>query len=107
MEKAYIKTYEVVNSDWPDRYYDMDYTKDFETLQLIEDYNPQYKDPEYGKDPYWEDELYDKENLQFRHDDYPPTDAEDDLEILDTKLSRALIELWQGRRIQKQAIRKI
>ena len=39
MEKAYIKTYKVVHNDRPDRYYDMDYTKDFEThfclLQLI------------------------------------------------------------------------
>ena len=69
MEKAYIKTYKEVRNDRPDRYYDCDYTKAFETqfrpLQLIEDYNPQYFDPEYGKDPYWDDELYDKQNLQF------------------------------------------
>ena len=74
-EKVYIKTYKIVHYDRPDRYYEIDYTKDFEThfrpLQLIEDYNPQYNDPEYGKDPYWDDELYDKENLQFQHDDYP------------------------------------
>ena len=77
----------------------MVYTKDFETqfrpLQLIEDYNPQYIDLEYEKDPYWGDELNDQENFQFRHDDYPPTDDEDDLDIKDNKLSRALIEFWQ------------
>ena len=33
--------------------------------------------------------------MQFRHDDHPPTDDEEDPEITDTKLSRALIELWQ------------
>ena len=46
--KAYIKNYKVVQNDRPDRYYDLDYTKDFETqfrpLQLIEEYNPQYID---------------------------------------------------------------
>ena len=55
MEKAYIKTYKVIHNDRPDRYNEMDYTKNFETqfrpLQLIDDYNPQYIDPEYGKDP--------------------------------------------------------
>ena len=75
MEKAYTKTYKVVHNDRPDRYYGMDYTKDFETQfrhwQLIEVYNPQYIDPEYGKDPYWDDDLYDRQTLQFRHDDYP------------------------------------
>ena len=91
MEKAYIKTYKEVHNDRPDRYYDFDYTKDFETRfhpsQLIEDYNPQYIDPEYGKDPYWDDELYETQNLQFRRDDYPPTDDEDDPEIDDNRLS--------------------
>ena len=56
-EKENIKTYKVVHNDRPDRYYEMDYTKDFETqfrpLQFIEDYNPQFIDTEYGKEPYW------------------------------------------------------
>ena len=59
-----MKTYKTAYNDRPDRYYEKDYTKDFETqfrpLQLIEDYNPQYIDPEYGKDPYWDDDLYDR-----------------------------------------------
>ena len=75
MEKAYIKTYKVAHNDRPDRYYEKNYTKDFETqfrpLQLIEDYNPQFIDPEYEKDPYWDDDLYDRQSLQFCHDDYP------------------------------------
>ena len=57
--------------------------------------NPQYIDPEYGKDPYWDDDLYDRQSLQFRHDDYSSTDDEEDPEITATKLSRAIIELWQ------------
>ena len=100
MEKAYIKTYKTVHNDRPDRYYDMDYTQNFETqfrpLPLFEDYNPQYIDPDYGKDPYGDDELYDKQNLQFRGDDYPSTDDEEDSEIWDNKLTQALIELWQA-----------
>ena len=99
MEKACIRTYKIVHNDRPDRFYEIDYTKDFETqfrpLPVIKNYHPQYPDPEYGKDPYWDDELYDTQNLQFRRDDYPPTDDEDDPQIEDTKLSRALIELWQ------------
>ena len=45
--------------------------------------------------PYWDDELYDKQNFQFKREDCPPTDNEDDPPIEDNKLSRALIEIWQ------------
>ena len=55
MEKACIRTYKIVHNDHPDRFYEIDHTKDFETqlrpLPLIEHYHPQYPDPEYGKDP--------------------------------------------------------
>ena len=95
MERAYIRTYKIVHNDRPDLFYEIDYTKDFEIqfrlLPLVEDYHPQYIDPEYGKDPYWDDEPYDTQNLQFKRDDYPPTDDEDDPQIEDTKLSRALM----------------
>ena len=91
MEKTCIRTFKIVHKDRPDQFYEIDHTKDFETqfrpLPLIEDYHPQYPDPEYGKDPYWDDELYDRQNLRFKRDDYP--------QIEDTKLSRTLIELWQ------------
>ena len=50
MEKAYIKTYKEVHNDRPNRYYNFDYTQDFEThfrpFKLIEDCNPQNIDPE-------------------------------------------------------------
>ena len=61
MEKAYIKTYKVVHNDRADRYYEKDYSEVFEfqfrPLLLIEDYNPQYIDPDYGKDPYWVEDI--------------------------------------------------
>ena len=31
MEKAYIRTYKIVHNDRPDRFYETDYAKDFET----------------------------------------------------------------------------
>ena len=62
MEKAYIRTYKTVNNDRPDRYYEFDYFKNFETqfhpLPLVEDYNLRYTDPEYGKDPHWDPTNY-------------------------------------------------
>ena len=107
MEKAYIRTYKTVHNDRPDRFYEIDYTKNFETqfrpLPLI-DYHPQYPDPEYGKDPYWDDKLYDRQNLRLKRDDYPPTDDEDDPQIEDTKLSRAPSNF--GSRILKHTQRK-
>ena len=94
-----METQYIIHSDHPYLYRRNSDHNDSETqfrlLQTIEDYNPQYYDPEYGKDPYWDDELYDKRNQQFRNEDYPPTDDEDDPEVEDNTLSRALIDLWQ------------
>ena len=99
MDNARMETQYIIHSDHPYLYRRNSNHNDFETqfrpLQAIEDYNPQYYDPEYGKDPYWDNELYDKSNLQFRTEDYPPTDDEDDPAIPDNTLSRALIDLWQ------------
>ena len=98
MVEACTQTQYIIHSDHPYLYRRNNLTKDSETqfrpLQTVKDYNPQYYDPEYGKDPYWDDDLYGKHNLQFRNDDYPPTDDEDDPDIVDTILSRALIEPW-------------
>ena len=99
MEKAYIKTYKLVQNDRPDQYYERDYTADFgtqfRTLPLIEGYNPHCIDPEYGTDPYWDNFLYDQETLQFKGEEHPPIDDEDDPEIPDNQLSRTLIKIWQ------------
>ena len=99
MAEACTETQYIIHSDHPYLYQRNSHTKDSETqfrpLQTVEDYNPQYYDPEYGKVPYWDDDIYDRHNLQFRNDDYPPTDDEDDPEVVDSTLSRALIEPWQ------------
>ena len=99
MANARLETQYIIHSDHPYLYrrtsHDNDSENHFRFLQTVEDYNPQYYDPEYGKDPYWDEELYDKTNLQFRNEDYPPTDDEDDPDIEDSILSRALIDLWQ------------
>ena len=99
MVEACTQTQYIIHSDHQYLYRRNNLTKDSETqfrpTQIVEDYNPQYYDPEYGKDLYWDDDIYDKHNLQFRNDDYPPTDDEDDPDIVDNILSRALIEPWQ------------
>ena len=99
MANARMETQHIFHSDHPYLYrrtsHDNDSETHFRPLQTVEDYNPQYYDSEYGKDPYWDEELYDKTNLQFRNQDYPPTDDEDDPEITDNTLSQALIDLWQ------------
>ena len=99
MADARRETQYIIHSDHPYLYRRNSNYNDSETqfrpLQTVEDYNPQYYDPQYGKDPYWDEELYDKTNLQFRNEDYPPTDDEDDPDIEDNTLSRALIDLWQ------------
>ena len=99
MDNARMETQYIIHSDHPYLYRRNSDQNDSETQfrppQTIQDYNSQYYDPEYGKDPYWDDELYDKRNLQFRDEDYPPTDDEDDPEVEDNTLSRALIDLWQ------------
>ena len=50
---------------------DPDYTTCFTTrfrrIPFIYDYNPTYIDPEYGKDPYWDAEIYNQDLLQFQH----------------------------------------
>ena len=99
VDNARMETQYIVHSDHPYLYRSNSNHNDSETqfrpLQTIEDFNPQYYDPEYGKDPYWDDELYDKSNLQFRTEDFPRTDDEDDPAIPDNTLFRALIDLWQ------------
>ena len=69
--------------------------KPFRPLQQIEGYDPHYIDPEYGVDPYWDNSFYDQRIWQVKCDNYPLTDDENDPEIPDNNLSRALIELWQ------------
>ena len=99
MDNARMEAQYIIHSDHPYLYRRNNHDKGSETyfrpLQTVEDYDPQYYDPEYGTDPYWDNDLYDQTKLQFRNDDYPLTDDEDDPDIVDNTISRALIELWQ------------
>ena len=75
MANARMETQNIIHSDHPYLYRRNSHDKDSETyfrpLHTVEDYNPQYYDPVYGKDPYGDNELYDQTNLQFKNDDYP------------------------------------
>ena len=51
--------------------WDPDYTTNFATqfrpIPLIGDCHPSYIDPDYGRDPYWDTEVYNQDLLQFQH----------------------------------------
>ena len=102
MEKATIITYNVTHLfQKPILVWDPDYTATFTTpfrpIPLVDEYNPTYIDPDYGRDPYWE--LYNQDLLQFQYvlDDiehYNKT-AHENPPITHNKRTRALIENWQ------------
>ena len=104
MEKATIITYNNTHLfQKPIPVWDPDYTNTFTTrfrpITLIDDYNPTYIDPDYGRDPYWDTELYNQDSLQFQYvlddiDHYNRTIHENP-PITHNKKTRALIENWQ------------
>ena len=104
MEKATIITYNNTHLfQKPIPVWDPDYTTTFTThfrpIPLIDDYNPTYIDPDYGRDPYWDTELYNQDSLQFQYvlDDiehYNRT-VHENPPITHNKKTRALIENWQ------------
>ena len=68
-------------------------------IPLVDDINPTYIDPDYGRDPYWDTELYNQDLLQFQYvlDDiehYNKT-VHENPPITHNKKTRALIENWQ------------
>ena len=83
--------------------YDCDYTDNFDTqfrpLPEIPAYDTYFFDPQYGFDPYWDEELYDQEKLEYKDTYNKPNDQieYDDL-ITDAHVSdalrHALIDLW-------------
>ena len=81
MEYAHIQNYKLVQGDRPDPCYALDHTEYFDTqfkpLQLIEGYSPSYPYPEYGVSLYGDISLYYQQKLQFKCEEYPPTDEED------------------------------
>ena len=83
--------------------YEYDYTDNFDThfrpLPEVVAYDPYFVDPQYGFDPYWDEELYDQDKLAYK-DTYnkPKNQIEcDDLITyahVSDALRHALIDLW-------------
>ena len=83
--------------------YEYDYTDNFDThfrpLPEVVAYDPYFRDPQYGFDPYWDEEIYDQDKLEYK-DTYnkPNIQIESDDLITDAHVSEALryavIDLW-------------
>ena len=104
MEKATIITYNNTHLfQKPIPAWDPDYTSAFNSrfrpIPLVDNYNPTYIDPDYGRDPYWDTELYNQDLLQFQYviDDVElyNRSVHDNPPITHNKKTRALIETWQ------------
>ena len=72
MDKAIITTYNNTHLfQKPIPVWDPDHTTTFTTrfrpIPLIDDYNPTYVDPDYGRDPYWDTEIFNQDLLQFQY----------------------------------------
>ena len=104
MDKVIIITYNNTHLfQKPIPVWDPDYTTTFPTwfrpIPLIDDNNPTYIDPDYGRDPYWDTEIYNQDLLQFQYvlddfDHYNRT-VHENPPITHNKKTRALIENWQ------------
>ena len=91
----------IIHKNFPT--YEYDYTDNFETqfrpLPEIVAYDAYFVDPQYGFDPYWDEELYDQDKLEYKDTYNKPSDQIecDDL-ITDAHVSDALpyalIDLW-------------
>ena len=83
--------------------YEYDYTDNFDThfrpLPEVVAYDPYFVHPQYGFDPYWDEEIYDQDKLEYK-DTYnkPNNQIESDDLITDAHVSDALryavIDLW-------------
>ena len=96
MEKAYIKRYNnmhMIPKTLPT--YEYDYTDNFETqfrpLRAVVTYDTYFVDPQYGLDPYWDEDLIDQDKLEYKDTYNKPNDQieSDDL-ITDAHVSDAL-----------------
>ena len=83
--------------------YEYDYTDKFDTqfrpLPEVVAYDAYFVDPHYGFDPYWDEELYDQDKLEYKdtynkpHDQIECDDLITDAHVSDA-LRHALIDLW-------------
>ena len=56
----------------------------FWPLPEITDHEPQFIDSHYQQDPYWNDDLYDQQKLEYKHNfNKPPEQIEEDDIITD------------------------
>ena len=104
MEKATIVTYNNTHlyqkpiPDW-DPYYTATFNTQFIPIPLIDDYNPTYMDPDYGRDPYWDNEIYNQDLLQFQkviNDiEHYNTTVHENPPITQNKKTRVLMSNWQ------------
>ena len=79
--------------------YTATFTSRFRPIPLIDDYNPTYIDPDYGRDPYWDTKIYNQDLLQFQYviDDiehYNKT-VHENPPVTHNKKTKTLIENWQ------------
>ena len=104
MEKTYIRRYNnmhIIHKNFTT--YEYDYTDNFDNqfrpLPEVVAYDAYFVDPQYGFDPYWDEELYDHDKLEYKDTYNKPNDQIecDDL-ITDAHVSdalrHALIGLW-------------
>ena len=104
MEKAYIRRYNnmhIIHKTLPT--YEYDYTDNFDThfrpLPEVVAYDPYFVDPQYGFDPYWDEEIYDQGKLEEKDTYNKPNDQieSDDLSTdahVSDALRYAVIDLW-------------
>ena len=104
MEKAYIRRYNnmhMIHKTLP--IYEYDYTDNLDTqfrpLPEVVAYDAYFVDPQYGFDPYWDEEKYDQGKLEYKHtynklnDQIECDDLITDAHVSDA-LRYALIDLW-------------
>ena len=104
MEKAYIRRYNIMHMIHKTlSTYEYDCTDNFDTrfrpLQEVVSYDAYFVDPQYGLDPYWDEDLYDQDKLEYKETyNKPNYQIECDDLITDAHVSDALryalIDLW-------------
>ena len=75
-------------------------TSTIRMIPLIDDYNPHYPDPDYGFDPYWDSNSYNKHHLYFYHNFNKPhqnieSDSTEIDQALNAVLVKARVDPWQ------------
>ena len=104
MEKAYIRRYNnmhIIHKALPT--YEYDYTDNFETqfrrLPEVVAYDTYFIDPQYGLDPYWDDDLQDQDKLECKDTYNKPNDQIESYDLItdayvSDALRYALTDLW-------------